>query len=231
MPLFFSQEVPGFSVGAVEAGASGVVARGEEEAGAVVDDVDGEDEPGVLGNDVGDEEVDFVESIGNDTAVGAAVRIDVILAVEERGGGFDLDAPEAMSGFDNEVVALAVAVRLGHVETLAGGFVDERQFGKLSAALGGEFALAGSLWPLGAGSARAPTSFTLHESPNEKGTSGWLVPGFLLYASSIAYLIRVFRRAKEEYFRFGMRGLGEKRHSRGLDKKSGKRPRDWANPA
>jgi hypothetical protein len=37
-----------------------------------------------------------------------------------------------------------------------------------SAALRGEFALAGSLWPLGAGSARALTSFILHESPNEK---------------------------------------------------------------
>ena len=76
----------------------------------------------------------------------------------------------AMSGFDDEVVALAVAVGLGHVETLGGSFVNERPFGKFSAALGGEFALAGSLWPLGAGSARALTSFILHESPNEKGT-------------------------------------------------------------
>ena len=176
--LFFSQQVPDFPVGAVEAGAAGMVARGEEETGAVVDDVDGEDEPGVLGNDVGDEEVDLVEMIRNDAGVGAAVRIDVILAVEECGGGFHLDAPEAMSGFDDEVVALAVAVGLGHVETLGGGLVNEGQFGKFSSALGGEFALAGSLRPPGAGSARALASFTWHESPNEKGTSGWLVPGF-----------------------------------------------------
>ena len=42
-----------------------------------------------------------------------------------------------------------------HGETLGGGLVDEGQLGKLSAALGGEFTLAGSLPPLNAGSSRA----------------------------------------------------------------------------
>ena len=147
-----------------------------------MDDVDGEDEPGVLGNDVGDEEVDFVESIWDRAAVGAAVRVYVVEAVEECGRGFNLDAPEAMSGFEDEVVALAVAVGLGHMEALGGGLVNERQFRKFSAALGGEFALARSLWPLGAGSAGSLTSFTLHESPNEKAQADRLCLGiFVLY--------------------------------------------------
>jgi hypothetical protein len=63
-----------------------------------------------------------------------------------------------VSGIEDAVVALAIAVGLHHVETLGGSFVNERQFGKFSTALGGEFALAGGLWPLGAGPARAPTS-------------------------------------------------------------------------
>ena len=139
---------------------------------------DGDDKPAVLGNDVGDNKINFLGSIRNQASVCATAAIDMVAAVTKRGRGFDLDAPEAMSRFEDEIVAFAVAVGLGHVETLGGSFVNERQFGKFSAALGGEFALAGSLWPLGAGSARAPASLTLHESPNKKGTSGWLVPGF-----------------------------------------------------
>ena len=97
--LFFSQQVPGFAVGAVEAGTSGVVARDEEETGAVVNDVDGQGEPGVFGNDVGDKKVNFVEAMSNHAAVGAAVRIDVVETVEEHGRAFNLDTPQAMSGY------------------------------------------------------------------------------------------------------------------------------------
>jgi hypothetical protein len=49
------------------------------------------------------------------------------------------------AGVDNEVVAFAVAVRAGDAEAEIRGFEDEGEFGEFSAALGGEFALAGSL--------------------------------------------------------------------------------------
>jgi hypothetical protein len=59
----------------------------------------------------------------------------------------------------------------------------------------------------------------LHESPNEKGTSGWLVPGIFTYTYRIAYLTGVYRRVNGKYFQFGMSGLGEKGGFGGLDKK------------
>jgi hypothetical protein len=43
----------------------------------------------------------------------------------------------------------------------------------------------------------------------------------LLYTYRIADSIGAFRRAKEEYFGFGMSGLGEKARWGGLDRKSG----------
>ena len=49
------------------------------------------------------------------------------------------------AGVDDEVVAFAVAVGTGDAETEVRGFEDESEFGEFSAALGGEFALAGSL--------------------------------------------------------------------------------------
>ncbi len=46
---------------------------------------------------------------------------------------------------DNGVVAVAVAVGLGDGESEAGGFEGEGEFGELSAAFGGEFAIGGRL--------------------------------------------------------------------------------------
>jgi hypothetical protein len=54
-----AQEVPGFLVPGIEAGAAGVAFWGEEEAGAGGDRGDGEDVPGVLGDDVGGQEIHF----------------------------------------------------------------------------------------------------------------------------------------------------------------------------
>ena len=72
---------------------------------------DGDDEPAVLGNDVGDYKVNFLGLIRNQASMCAPVAIDMVAAVTKRGRAFNLDAPEAMSGFEDEVVALAVAVR------------------------------------------------------------------------------------------------------------------------
>jgi|SRR5882672_3247224 len=124
-----------------------MVAGREEDAGAVLDFGDGEDEPGVLGDDVGDEEVDFGGMVGDDAAVGAAMRVDAVEAAHESGGGFDLNAQEAMSGVEDEVVAFAVTVGLGDVEAERCGFEDEGEFGKFSATLGGLFVLtSGFFW-------------------------------------------------------------------------------------
>jgi hypothetical protein len=118
----------------------------EEDAGAVLDFGDGEDEPGVFGDDVGDQEVDFARLIGDDSVVGSAMGVDAVEAAHESGGGFDLDAEEAVSGVEDEVVAFAVAVGFGDVESHRRRFEDEGEFGELSATLGGLFVLLGSLF-------------------------------------------------------------------------------------
>jgi len=89
--------VPGFAVGVVQAG-FGVAFAAEEEAGASEDGLDGEDEPGVFRDDVDGEEVDFGGEVGDGASVDAAVGVDVVEAVVELGGAFDLDAPEAGGG-------------------------------------------------------------------------------------------------------------------------------------
>jgi hypothetical protein len=116
---------------------------GQEEAGDAEDMGERDQEPGVFGDDEGSEEVDFVQGVGDGFAVDATVRIEVVVAVEELGGAFDLDAVEAIAGVGDEVVAVAVSVGLGEAEAESGGFVEEGEFGELSAALGGEFALEG----------------------------------------------------------------------------------------
>ena len=142
-----AEQVPGFAVGAEEAVSAGVAFGIEEQAGAVGNEGDGEDEPGVLGDDVGDEEVDFGGAVGDGASVGAAMAVDVIEAVEKSGGRLDLDAEEAASGVEDEVVTFAVAVRLGYAEAHGGGFVGESEFGEFATALGGEFAEAGRFLP------------------------------------------------------------------------------------
>jgi len=141
-----AEQVPGFAIGAVDSGASGIPFRIEEQAGTVADEGDGQDEPGVLGNEVGDEEIHLGGKIGDGAASGAALGVDVIKAVEEGGRRLDLDAVEGGPGVENEVVALAVAVGLGDGEAEADGFVSEGDFGQFSAALGGEFALVWGFW-------------------------------------------------------------------------------------
>jgi len=142
------QQTPGLSVGGEVGAFSGMIARREEDAGAVLDFGDGEDEPGVFGDDVGDEEVDFVGLVGDGPMVGAAMGVDAVEAAEHGGGGFDLDAQEAASGVEDEVVAFAVAVGLGDVESQRRGFEDEGEFGKFSATLGGLLVLLGGFFRL-----------------------------------------------------------------------------------
>src|SRR5437870_9648946 len=111
------------------------VRRGDRSAGSCVrrkrewDDV-----PQIFGDDPGDEEIDFVASVGGLPSGGfdAIARLGVAL------GGFDLNAPEiAVSGVEEKVVALAVSPRLGDAEAQAGGFGEKSGLGGFSATLAG----------------------------------------------------------------------------------------------
>ncbi len=146
MGLKTLQQVPGFALGAVEA-ALGIILEAAEQAGAGDYVPDGEDEPGVLGDDVGDQEVDLGRVVGDCAAVGTALRVDVVAAVEDRGGGFHLGAPESLSGIEDEVVALAVAVGLGYAESHARRLEGEREFCQLAAAFGSVLLVVGGVLP------------------------------------------------------------------------------------
>src|ERR1022692_3013791 len=126
MLLRWAEQVPGFAVGFVDS--AGVALGAEGEAGGSFSN--GEDEPGVVGDDVGDDEIDFGGLIGDHASAGVPGRADVVEAVDQAGGGFDLDAPELVAfgpvaADEDEVETFAVAVGFGDSEALGGGFVGE----------------------------------------------------------------------------------------------------------
>jgi hypothetical protein len=90
---FWTEEVPGFAVGVVEAGAA-VAAAAEQEAGDSEGGVQRNEVPGVFGDDVDGEEMDFAGKVGDGASVEAAMGVDAVEAVAELGGTFHLDAPE-----------------------------------------------------------------------------------------------------------------------------------------
>lgn len=99
--------------------------------------MDGENVPDIYGDDVGDQEVDVAGSV--DVGGLIAVGVDGVAAVLGTGvGGFDLHAEETVSGFDDEVVAVAFAPGFGDAEAEAGCLVQKSGFGDLAATLGGE---------------------------------------------------------------------------------------------
>ena len=130
------EEVPGFAVG-FPAGAFAGDAGIEAEAGGVGDGFYGDDVPGVERNDVGDEDVDVVGRVGDFSfAVDAIDRLNVVAAGAQDFGAFQLHAPEAGAGVEDEVVALAVSPGFGGVEAEGSGFEHEGGFGEFSSALG-----------------------------------------------------------------------------------------------
>jgi|ERR1051326_7344279 hypothetical protein len=94
---------------------------------------DGQDVPGGLGNDVGDDEVNFLGGI----ARVAGHVFDAVTGIGEALSRLDLDAPESVSGVEDEVVALAVAPGLGGAEAEAGDAGEERGFDGFANFLGG----------------------------------------------------------------------------------------------
>src|SRR2546427_1795033 len=125
-------QAPSFAIFFVERFASAVGIEAQAFAGG--ESVDGDDVPQIFRDDPGDEEIDFVASVGGPPSGGldAIARLGVAL------GGFDLNAPEvAVSGVEEKVVALAVSPRLGDAEAQAGGFGEEGGLGGFSPTLAG----------------------------------------------------------------------------------------------
>ena len=130
------EEVPGFAVGfpaRAFAGDAGI----EAEAGGTGYDVDGEDVPGVQRDDVSDEDVDIFGGVGDFAfSVSTVDGLNVVAAGAQDFGAFELHAPEAGAGVEDEVVALAVSPGFGGVEAEGSGFEHEGGFGEFSGTLG-----------------------------------------------------------------------------------------------
>jgi hypothetical protein len=79
-----AEEVPGFAVGVVEAGAA-IPAAAEQEAGDSASGVQRNDVPGIFGDDVNGEEMDFAGEIRDGATAGAAMGVDAVEAFERVG--------------------------------------------------------------------------------------------------------------------------------------------------
>jgi len=111
-----SQQMPGFAV-ALPAGAFAFDVGIKAEAFAWRESFDGQHVPGIFREDVGDQNVDLVGGVNDFAlAVDAVDGLNVVAAGADDLGAFELHAPEAGSGIEDEVVALAVAPRTGDVE-------------------------------------------------------------------------------------------------------------------
>src|SRR5712692_4343043 len=97
---------------------------------------DGEDVPEVERDDVGDQEVYVLGGIDGAAFADGVGGAGFVGVGAEGVGGFDLDAQEAASVVEDEVVALTVAPGFGDAESELAGFVEEGSFGALAAALG-----------------------------------------------------------------------------------------------
>jgi hypothetical protein len=97
----------------------------------------GQDVPDVEGEDVGDQDVNVVGGVDDFAfAVDAVDGLDVVAASADDFGAFELHAPEARAGVEDEVVAFAVSPGLGEVEAEGFRFQEEGGFGEFSGALG-----------------------------------------------------------------------------------------------
>ncbi len=123
--------MPGFAE-AFEAGTLAGVAGVEAEALAGGEVLDEEHVPDIEWGDVDGEGIDVFGGVNPLAfAVDVVHGLNVIAAGAENFGAFELYAPEAGAGIENEIVALAIP-RLGDAEIEAGGFVKKGGFGELS---------------------------------------------------------------------------------------------------
>jgi len=156
--------VPGFAVffpARIFADDVGVQA----EAFAGAEGFDGQEVPHVEGDDVGHEEIDVVGGVAYFAfAVDAVDGLDVVAAGAEDLGAFELHAPEAGSGVEDEIVAIAVSPGLGEVEAeraeIGGSLVQAHQIVGYKSAFDGDH-----------GSGRNPLGFVVMGDVQEIGGS------------------------------------------------------------
>jgi hypothetical protein len=85
---------------------------------------------------VGDEEVDVVGRVDGTAFADGVGGASFVGVGAKRVGGFDLNAEEAVTVVEDEVVTVGVSPGLGDAEAELGGFREECGFGALSGALG-----------------------------------------------------------------------------------------------
>ena len=134
---FGVEEPPGFAEG-LEAGSFFAAVGIEPQVFARRKRFDRAHVPEVEWDDVGDDAIDVLGGEGDHFAFYVDVGVDGVSAMAFVGGGADLDAPEAASGDEDVVIAVAVSPGLGDAESEGDGFLHECQFGDLSAAFGWE---------------------------------------------------------------------------------------------
>ena len=88
------------------------------------------------GDDMGGDEVDVFLGVGGASFAGGVGGAGFVGAGTDGFGAFDLNAVEAASVVEDEVVAKAVAPGFGDTEFKVGGFVEEAGFGAFSGDLG-----------------------------------------------------------------------------------------------
>lgn len=122
---------PGFAVVGIHSVLCAVAGK-DVDTGSSLESFDRDHYPGIFRKDVSCDEVDFFRCVGNGFSVTASVSGDEIGVLTQAAGRLDLDAEQALSGIDDEIVTVAVAVRLGDGEAKAGSFPQEGQLGQFS---------------------------------------------------------------------------------------------------
>jgi hypothetical protein len=126
----------------------------EAEHGGWRADFDWEDVPDVERDYVGGDEIHVGAGVDGASFAGGVSGAGFVSLGAQALGAFDLNAPEALSVVEDEVVAEAVAPGLGDAESEGGGAVEEVGFGALSgdfgicAGLGSDCVGRGSWWAL-----------------------------------------------------------------------------------
>lgn len=132
------QKVPGVEVFLEQTAEGLALTFGVEADGAPAPEFfDGNDVPNVEGREEGGHEIDFVRCVRIDTPCVAPgndyLKTISIFSVRSFEGGLHLDAKQAAAVLNEKVVGMAVAVRFGYGDALAGGAVHECQFGEFTA--------------------------------------------------------------------------------------------------
>ena len=96
--------------------------------------------PEVFRKNVSDQEVNLVGGVGvRVVPIPRGSQAIMRTCGRDAPDGLDLDAPKDLAGADNNVVTVAVPLRLGDGESESCGFAHEGEFGNVAAMLAIEF--------------------------------------------------------------------------------------------